>query len=236
MYLAALVLTTIGLLCFALTREPRAPWSTPSRGSLETLRRIPGVLGGDPSFASYCLCRALGAAALMSTPFFTLYAQESLALNGVALGRLSALFFVAQTATNPLWGRLADREGFRSVALIAGTLWMAAAAVLLALPHTLSAVGLVFTLVGAGQGGFRMATVNLVFEFGLDAEFAQRMATVNMIAELAPAVAPLGAGILADHRGYAAVLLLSLGLMTVAQTIMACGVRVTRRHRTGRLS
>ncbi len=224
-YLVAFALTAIGLLCFALTREPPAPWTGESRSPLDALRRIPSLLRADPTFASYCACRALGSAAMMTTPFFILYAQAALAIDGTALGRITFLFFAAQTLANPVWGRLADRHGFRMVALVGGGLWMLAAAALLTLPHGLGTVGTVFTLVGIGQGGFRMAAANMVFEFGLDAEFAQRVATVNMMGELAGALAPLGAGFLADRAGHPPVLLVGMLLMAVAEAVMAIGVR-----------
>ena len=230
-YLIALGLTAIGLLCFSFTREPPAPWTAESRSPLDALRRIPALLRRDPAFSSYCLCRAVGSAAMMATPFFILYAQESLAIGGTALGRITFLYFAAQTLANPLWGRLADRRGFRLVALVGGGLWMLAAAALLALPHTLATVGTVYTLVGVGQGGFRMAAANMVFEFGLDAEFAQRVATVNMLGELAGALAPLAAGFLADHAGHPPVLLLGILLMALAEAVMATGVRPRRARR-----
>jgi len=224
-YLIAFALTAVGLLCFSLTREPPAPWAAESRSPLEALRRIPILLQSDPAFSSYCLCRALGSAAMMATPFFILYAQESLAIDGTALGRITFFFFAAQTLANPVWGRLADRHGFRLVALVGGGIWMLAATALLVLPHGLGTVGIVFTMVGVGQGGFRMAAANMVFEFGLDAEFSQRVATVNMLGELAGALASLGAGLLADHAGHPPVLLVALLLMAVAEGVMARGVR-----------
>jgi MFS family permease len=230
-YLLAFGLTAVGLVCFGLTREPAAPWRTESRSMWGALSRIPSLLRADRSFSNYCLCRALGSAAMMATPFFILYAQASLSMNGTVLGHLTFLFFTAQTLANPVWGRLADRHGFRSVALVGGGLWMLAAAALLALPHTLALVGAVFTLVGIGQGGFRMAAANMVFEFGLDAEFAQRVATVNMIGELAAALAPLGAGFLADQTGHATVLVIALVFMAGAQAVMATGVRPTAARR-----
>lgn len=227
-YTIALALTAVGLACFALTREPAAPWVTASRGPVAALRYMPTLLRSNRNFAHYCTCRALGSAALMATPFFILYAQQSHALGGVPLGRVTFLFFIAQTAANPLWGRIADWRGFRLVALAAGAAWIACTLILLTLPHTIAAIGLVFALAGAGQGGFRMAAANMVFEFGLDAEFTQRVATVNMIGELASALAPLGAGILADHQGYPAVLWTALGVMVVAQAVLLTGVRLSR--------
>jgi Na+/melibiose symporter-like transporter len=223
-YLLAFALTAVGLLCFSLTREPPAPWAAESRSPLGALRRIPALLRADPSFASYCACRALGSAAMMATPFFILYAQESLTIDGTTLGRITFLYFAAQTLANALWGRLADRQGFRLVALLGGGLWIVAAAALLILPHSVATVAIVYTLVGVGQGGFRMAAANMVFEFGLDAEFAQRVATVNMLGELAGALAPLGAGFLADHAGHPPVLVLGVLLMLLAEAVMAIGV------------
>jgi predicted MFS family arabinose efflux permease len=227
-YLVAFSLTTVGLACFALTREPAAPWGGRALGIRDTLRRMPRVLRAQPLFARYCLCRALGAAALMATPFFILFAGHSLDVTGIALGRLTFAFFLAQTLTNLVWGRVADRSSFRAVYLIAGGAWIAAIVLLLAAPHTFLLTALVFVLIGAGQGGFQMATVNMVFEFGIDAEFGHRMATVNMVGELVNAVGPLAGGLLADRIGYPAVFLASIAFMLAAQTVMAFAVRLPR--------
>jgi MFS family permease len=225
MFLIALALTAIGLVCFSLTREPPAPWPAEPQSAIDTLRRIPDVLRQDRRFASYCASRALGTAALTATPFFVLYAQSSLALTGTRLGEFTFLFFLAQTVVNPLWGRLADGRGFRVVSLVAAGVWMLAAALLVVASHSPLLVGIVFAIVGIGHGGYRMAAVNMVFEFGLDARFAQRLAAVSMIGELVGAVAPLGTGLLADHAGYPAALLSAVMVMAIAQVVMALGVR-----------
>jgi MFS family permease len=227
-YLVAFALTSVGLACFALTREPAAPWGGPSLGMGRTLRRMPALLRAQHDFARYCVCRALGAAALTATPFFVLYAGRSLDLGGVTLGRLTFGFFLAQTLTNLAWGRIADRYSFRAVYLLAGAAWIAATLLLLAAPHTLALTAVVFVLIGAGQGGFQMAAVNMVFEFGLDADFGHRVATVNMVGELVGAVGPLAGGLLADRVGYPVVFLTSIGFMLAAQTVMARSVRLPR--------
>jgi MFS family permease len=52
-----------------------------------------------------------------------------------------------------------------------------------------------------------------------------------MLGEIAGALAPLGAGFLADHSGHPPVLVAGVLLMVVAEAVMAIGVRPLRARR-----
>ncbi len=62
-YLVAFAFTSLGLVCFAAIREPRAPFVQAPRSLATTLRSVPPLLARDPPFAWYCVARGLGARA-----------------------------------------------------------------------------------------------------------------------------------------------------------------------------
>jgi hypothetical protein len=68
-YLLAFVFTSLGLICFAAIREPRAPIVPEERSLRATLASMRRLVAKDRSFAWYCAARALGGLGLMAAPF-----------------------------------------------------------------------------------------------------------------------------------------------------------------------
>jgi len=224
-YALAFVLTFAGLVCFGLSREPASPVVLKRIPLLDRLRSMPGQIKEDTNFANYCICRAIGSLALMSNPFLILYAGSKMPISGNQLGTLTFCYFAAQTSINLFLGRIADRSGFRQVFIISVTIWTVALLALVMIPATYVLAAVVFVMLGAGVGGFNMAMSNMVLEFGDPSEMPMRLGIVNSIGEMATAVGPLLAGLLADYVSYASVFILSV-LCTLA-TLWVMYFRVT---------
>jgi MFS family permease len=224
-YLVAFAFTSLGLVCFAAIREPRSPVVQEPRSFATLLRGVPALLAADHPFAWYCVARGLGALALMAAPYFIIAAGRFLPHDPANIGRLSVAYFIANTLANLAWGQLADRAGFRAVFLAAAAVWVAALGVALAGPQTFAAATALFVLVGCGQGGMQMASINLVYEFGDDAALGVRIAVVNALGELMAAVAPLVGGIIADRWSYDALYAVALACTLAAVTAMYTRVR-----------
>lgn len=208
-YMLAFVLTFVGLLCFALSREPATPVVLKRLPLIERLRSMPSQIREDRSFANYCLCRAIGSLALMSNPFLILYAGTRMSISGHQLGQLTFCYFIAQTSINLYMGRIADTSGFRKVFIISVAIWTVALLALVLIPASYALAVIVFLMLGAGVGGFNMSMSNMVLEFGDTAGMPMRLGIVNSIGEMATSVGPLVAGLLADHVSYASVFLIS---------------------------
>ena len=118
------------------------------------------------------------------------------------LAHATVAFFAAGTVANLVWGQLADRAGFRAVFLVGAAIWLGALGWALATPPTPASAVPLFLLVGAGQSGIQMASVNLVYEFAERGELGVRIAVVNAIGELFGAIAPLAGGAIADDWSY----------------------------------
>lgn len=209
-YLLAFVLTFLGLVCFGFSREPATPSALRKIPLLERLRSMPKLVRGDKNFAYYCVCRAIGSLALMSSPFLILYAGSKMVIGGEQLGQLTFCYFMAQTSINLFMGRIADRAGFRLVFIISVIIWTVAMAMLTLAPASYALMILVFIALGCGVGGFNMSMSNMVLEFGDTAELPMRLAVVNSIGEMATAVGPLAAGFLADYVSYRSVFVISI--------------------------
>jgi MFS family permease len=231
-FLAAFVLTSVGLSVLLFVREPETPRVLERSGVGRRLRALPELLRSDAAFTRYFLARALATMGRMAMPFYVLFAQERMALSGADLGSLTAAFVGAQSVGNLLWGIAADRRGFRFVFLASLGVWMASVGVLM----QAAAIGpliLVFLGLGAGMGGFQMSAQNLVLEFGSRRDLPMRIAVANTASELVAALGALLGGVLVVALSYVAVFWIALGFQAAAMALVVLTVDEPRRRRSG---
>ena len=203
-FLTAFCLTSLGLVILLFVREPEPPVVRAQSGLLKRLRDVPAIFRHDPAFAKFFYARALASLGTAAIPFYILFAGERIGLSGATIGYLSIAFLLSQTATNLLWGPLADRAGNRFVFLASVGLWTAATLALM-MAHGLLPTIIVFCGLGSGFGGFQIATQNLVLEFGDRQDIPMRIALSNVGGALAMAIGPLIGGWLADTISFESV-------------------------------
>jgi MFS family permease len=228
-YLAAFLFTALGLVCLSGIREPVAPFAAPPRSLAATLAATRTLVAGDRAFAWFCVARGLAALGLMAAPYFIIAVGGRIAGGAAGLAHASVAYFTAQTAANLLWGPLADRAGFRTVFLVAAVVWLGALG-LAAGVTTLPGALLLFVLIGVGQGGLQMASMNLVYEFGDDGQLALRIGAVNALGELMTAVAPLTGGWIADRWSHQALYGVAAAMTVAAIVAMHRGVPAAPRR------
>jgi MFS family permease len=226
-FLMAFALTSLGLLILALVREPRPPSVAQQQSLTEHLRAMPAFLRSEPEFARYVLARALATMGRMALPFYILYAGQTIGLSGPTLATLTIAFTAAATASNLLWGVMADRYGFRLCLLVTIAVWIVATLALLVSSEYGAVIG-VFVAIGASQEGFRMASMSLAMEFGAREQTALRVAAANTAAEIAGSVAPLIGGIIATAMGYGAVFISASVVLTLAGLVLLLWVHEPR--------
>lgn len=232
-YLVAFVFTSLGLVCFAAIREPRAPVETEPRSLRATVGGMRRLLATDSTFAWYCAARGLGALGLMASPFLII----AIVTGGHAgdardLAHASVAFFAAGTGANLLWGILADRAGFRAVFLVSSMVWIGALAWAATTAPTPATLIPLFVLVGTAQSGIQMASINLVYELAEHAELGVRIAVVSMIGEFFGAIAPLAGGAIADASSYEMLYPAAMTFSVLATACMYGGVRPRQRRGT----
>jgi MFS family permease len=229
----AFVLTSLGLVILAFVREPEPPGTRAAARVADRLRELPALLRSDRGFTWYFVARALATMGQMSAPFYVLYAGQRIEIGGAELGDLSLAFLLAMTTTNLAWGWLADRSGFRLPFLLSVGLWVASALALLYGPAGFASTACAFVGLGAGQGGFMMASQNLVLEFGSREELPMRIAVANSAAELVGAIGPVLGGALATAVSYAAVFQTAIAFQLAALVVVVLYLREPRLRQPG---
>ena len=214
-FLAAFILTSIGLSMLMMVREPEPPTVRARTSFLSRIREIPGLLRDDKELLRFYLASSAAALGTLAVPFYILYASKSIGLTGTTLGALSTAFLLSQTGTNLIWGWIADKFGNRIVFLISIGTW-ALATLLLMEAHTLWSLAAVFAGLGAGQGGFQNSTNNIILEFGTREDLPMRIAMMNTAVSAMNAVGPLLGGLIAHFFSFYAVFFLSAAMLALS--------------------
>ena len=212
-FLLAFGLTSLGLCMLFFVREPVPPTVRTQTQLGDRIRELPALLRSDRAFTLYFLSRALATMGRMATPFYIVHARDVIGLSGSSVGLLTAAFVGANSIANLAWGVLADRTGFRLIFVSSLVLWILSVLGLI-WATSLSDFVWAFTGIGAGMGGFQMASQNMVLEFGDREDLPMRIAVANSAQEAVGAVGPLLGGVIA----------ITLGLNLLYSLAMACQV------------
>ena len=208
-FLLAFVLTSIGISALVFVREPDS-LAVRSRSSLWLrLREVPSLLRADVHYQRFFFARALAALGTTALPFYAIYTGKFINLSGATLGTLSLAFLLAQTVSNLAWGAIADRHGYRLVFLVSMGLWTASTAGLL-LANDLPFFLLAFCGLGAGFGGYQVASQNFVLEFGSHHDRPMLIAVSDTASHLMMAIGPLIGGIVAQQFSFAWVFVMAI--------------------------
>ena len=230
-FLLAFVLTSLGLTAFRfLLKEPEPPTIRPKMKVLDRFRELPLLLRSDRGFLYFMVSRTFAIAGRVAAPFFILYAGATIHLTGSTLGLLSFAYLGADTATNLLWGYVADKSGFRSTFIAALVLWIAAASLIMT-AHTLPLIVLAFCLSGGANSGYQMSAQNIVFEFGHREDMAMRLALSNTAESVMSAMGPIVVGSIAATLGYETVFTLSIIFEAMALGLLLWLVEEPRNRR-----
>jgi MFS family permease len=220
-FLAAFSLTTIGICFFALSNEPPTPFTYPPTPSpRKLLQQMWEMTRTDRSYRNFVIARVVSNASFIAGPFFILYAAETLNLSFSDIATITSYLFITQTISTLIWGRLADRLGFRFIFIMGLILMMTATAIILIMPPSLGIMYLVFSTLGAGASSFYMGSNNLVLEFGTIEDRPRRIAAVAIAGEFMRGLAPFIGGLLADLITYKSVFAVSLFFLIISALIM----------------
>ncbi len=230
-FLAAFILTSLGLTAFALlVREPEPPTTRPRKRVLERIRELAPMFRGNPGFRYFMIARTFAIANRVAAPFYIVYAARTVGLTGESIGTLTFAYLIADTMCNLGWGYLADRSGFRAPFIIALVLWIAATVLLIGV-HSLPFFVLAFFGLGAANSGYQMSAQNIVFEFGHRDDMAMRLAVSNTTEALMSTIGPLVGGLIAASMGYHAVFVTSIVCEAIALVLIVWKVEEPRKRR-----
>ena len=219
-FMLSFILTSIGISALTFVREPGSLATRPKTSSfIERIADIPGILKSDHDYRKFFYAVGLGALGSAAVPFYILYVGNYIHLSGTALGYFSLAFLLSLTVCNLVWGKIADAKGYRLVFLLSVGLWGLSTAMLLAGSSFMIFI-IAFCGLGAGFGGYQVASQNFVLEFGKTHELPMLIAITNTASYLMMAVGPLMGGIIATHFGYQQIFWLALAVKTMSVLIV----------------
>lgn len=209
-FMLSFILTSIGISALTFVREPGSLTIRAKQSVFtERLADIPGILRSDHDYRRLFYAIGLGAFGVAAVPFYILYVGDHINLSGAALGYFSLAFLLSLTVCNLVWGKIADVQGYRLVFLLSVGLWGLSTVLLLA-GSSLTIFIIAFCGLGAGFGGYQVASQNFVLEFGKPHELPMLIALSNTASYLMMAIGPLVGGIIATHFGYQDIFWLAL--------------------------
>ncbi|MBT9505663.1 MFS transporter [Rhodoferax sp.] len=232
-FLAAFILTSLGITALTFVREPESLVVRAQSGLWGRLREAPALLRSDVHYKRFFFARALAAFGTAAVPFYAIYVGKFVELSGATLGYLSLAFLLAQTVSNLGWGALADRRGYRLVFLVSMGLWTVSTVGLM-LANGLPFFLLAFCGLGAGYGGYQMASQNFVLEFGVHHDRPMLIAISDTASHLMMAIGPLIGGLLAQRFDFSYVFCIAIAVQAIS---MLAILRVEEpRYRLQRVS
>ena len=116
----ATVLMFLGWAVLALTREPVRQVPRNAENRLRFWTRLGRILRRDRNFRRFLIARGLLAVGGMGVAFVTVAAVSKWDVSGGTVGTYTVAFLVGQSASNLIFGLLADRKGHKVSLLLGG--------------------------------------------------------------------------------------------------------------------
>ncbi len=120
LFALATILMFLGWAVLALTREPVRQVPRNAENRLRLWTRLGRILRRDQNFRRFLIARGLLAVGGMGVAFVTAAAVSKWDVSGGTVGNYTVAFLVGQSASNLLFGLLADRKGHKVSLLLGG--------------------------------------------------------------------------------------------------------------------
>jgi MFS family permease len=230
-FMVAFILTSMGLTAFGfLVREPEPPSVRPRMRVRDRVRDFVPMLRNDKDFGYFMIARTFAITNRVATPFYIVYAAQTITLSGTTIGILTFAYLIADTLASLGWGYLADKSGFRAPFIIALVLWIVSTILLMGV-STLPFFALAFFGLGAANSGYQMSAQNIVFEFGHRDDMAMRLALSNTAEASMSTIGPLAGGLIAAAFGYLTMFGVTVACEVIALIVTLMYVNEPRKRR-----
>jgi MFS family permease len=207
-----LVFYSLSLYAFTVVQEPPQTRTASRLRMIEGLRRAPAIMREHSNYRWFIVSRMLTRGGQIAEPFYLLYATEALGLPAGVAGVYLAVRAIAGALSNLLWGRVSERQGNRSLMLIAGALLALTPALALLVPMLAgrlwpgtggltAAMGLVFLVSGIANDGSNIAGMTYLLEIVPEAERPTYIGLANTTLGLVTFLPVLGGWLIAQF-GY----------------------------------
>ena len=229
----------LGMLAFALVREPPGVVSAGPVTMDDQLRRSRRLVQADPVYRRYMAARVALGLTSVALPFYGVYAKNVLGASGGMAGIYVAARIGGTLIFNLPWGRLSDRRGNQ---LVMRLLSLGSGATALLALGLVGLIGLVqpqgswlpyvalpiFFLDGAVRPAHIMVGSNFLLELAPEGERSLYLGLSNTLLGVVVLISGLG-GLVVDAFGFAGVFALSIGLSVVAY-VFASGLPEPREN------
>jgi MFS family permease len=212
-FLMSVILQFASLGCLFLIREPPSPVIKRFVTFRDYIHQLPETLKKDKNFSLFLVSRLILSFSGMATSFYIIHAINRINLTGSEIGVFTFLLVGTQTFSNLLWGRIADKKGYKLI-LQLGTLFHILAALLAIFSSSNFHFYIVFILVGGAFGGYMISEQNIVMEFARPEDRPTYIGLSNAIKAPFLGVAPILAGLLADRFQLPVVFLLAATILS----------------------
>lgn len=228
LFLLAFGMAMLGVIALTFTREPVGATVRQKENVLQSIRTIPQLFRDNPYFGRFFVVSMLGSIGRMAMPFYILFVATQMTVSGAMLGVLTTIWMLSGTATNVIWGGIADRNGYRVVMITTLAMWTFAHGQLLLIDGILGAMAF-FMIFGVAFSGFNQARQNMVLEFGEDRDIPMRVAVANTATNSVGAIGPLLGGLISVALGYEVIFVLCLCVQLIALIILVGWIPEPRR-------
>jgi MFS family permease len=241
LFLVYCVGMALGMLAFALIREPPGVVSAGPVTMDDQLRRSRRLVRADSVYRRYIAARVVLGLTSIALPFYGVYAKSVLGASGGMAGIYVAARIGATLIFNLPWGRLSDRRGNQ---LVMRLLSLGSGATALLALGLVGLIGLVqprgswlpyvalpiFFLDGAVRPAQMMVGSNFLLELAPEAERSLYLGLSNTLLGVVVLISGLG-GLVVDSFGFAGVFFLSV-VLSVAAYVFATGLPEPRVAQT----
>ncbi len=203
-FLVGAVIATLGLICMAIMREPRAPMVPDERSFLEHFRMGWHIYRSDRRYFRYVNIRLLMASWTIGVPFLVLFANNRLGFQTGDLGIFIAADCIGVIAGSFFWGRLTDRKSSKAcleVVAVIGALMPLIVLLYLVFPLPRVLYPVVFSLAAAVDAGTGIGGLTYLIEISPEHDRSTYIALFNSLLAL-PCFLTALAGALLDWAGY----------------------------------
>jgi predicted MFS family arabinose efflux permease len=221
LFFFATVFLAVASLGFWRLREPASESIKSYTNPLKLIRQIPILLRADRNLRFFILLANIAGAAITLIPFYISLAVQEYSIQNIS-GELLMFHFAGMAGSNILWSRIVKKRGFKGAfysvfvlqAIIPVTM------LLISSEYDFAVYRWMFLLSGAAFSAYKMAIEGVLLEISTN-ENRIIYSGIFGIFNVLTALAPIVAGILIPHIGYAVV----FGVIAVLSLLSLLGVK-----------
>ncbi|MFO7634616.1 MAG: MFS transporter, partial [Caldilinea sp.] len=229
LFVLAFLAMCISFVGLALNREPPSEMVKEHVSTRHYFRQLPDLLRANANYRRFFISRTIVLLGAMANGFFIIYGSQRFALDGAAIGLLTAVLVASQAIMSLFWGVIGDRIGHK-VVLAGAAFLLALAALTTLLAPTQAWLILSFILLGASSSGDAVSGLNIILEFAAPEDRPTYIGLTNTLLAPTIIVAPILGGWLATVAGFPTLLGVAAAIAATGGLMLALWVHEPRRQ------